>query len=342
MFPLGDRDLPEVEQKILSYVGARDLVNAKLVSKKWLQGVKRFMDHMKTSKKDEEIKRLLRNSLLEPVDLFATINLPRVKRDLYVNAQGEVFVLSDQCIMELDLNKLQVAREMRFPRVYGDKWKEAGRMTLRALSAGGYGEFAVDQEVFARPSIRLQFKATKSGNYLEYAGRNAINSVFDLIDFKKALGPFGLGWGYKNTYFSEETGRVHATKISEMGIEIAKFSRNLGNRLLDIAWSEDKRAAVFSIKIRDSKGKSDLYGIVEGREPRLIATIPIANANLLLVGTRLICHDSDSRSSKIIVLDMWNPESVRQDGANVTRILLSYTAALSEARTTLPESSCRP
>ena len=117
-------------------------------------------------------------------------------------------------------------------------------MTLRALSSGVDGEFVVDQEVFARPSIRLQFKATKSGNYLEYAGRNAINSVFDLIDFKKALGPFGLGWGYMDTYFSEETGRVHATKISEMGIEIAKFTRNLGNRLLDIAWSEDKRAAV--------------------------------------------------------------------------------------------------
>ena len=146
MFPLGDRDLPHVEHMILSYVGPRDLVNAKLVSKKWHQGVRRYLNHLKTSHKDGELKRLLRKSLLEPVTFFATIALPRPMRDLCVNARKEVYVLSDESVIELDINKLHVAKEMCFPRVYADKWKALGSRSKRELSADVDGHFAVKQE----------------------------------------------------------------------------------------------------------------------------------------------------------------------------------------------------
>ena len=76
----GDRDLPEVEQKNLSYLRPRELVRAKLVGKMWHQGIGRYLNHLKTSHKDEEFEKLLRKSMLEPVDIFITITLLAFQR----------------------------------------------------------------------------------------------------------------------------------------------------------------------------------------------------------------------------------------------------------------------
>ena len=183
MFPLGNRDLPVVEDKILSHMGPRDLVNAKLVSKEWYQGVRRYLNHLRTSKKE---KRLLRKSLLEPVTYFVTINLPMPKRDLCVNSgKEEVYVLSDECVMELDVNKLHAEKKIYFPRVFGDKWKAQGGRGTRELTSTANGDFEVKQEMFGyaydhqnqRPMpgfSQLLFKRTKSGSLLEYVGRNEL------------------------------------------------------------------------------------------------------------------------------------------------------------------------
>ena len=48
MFPLIDRDLPSVDEKILSYLSPEDLANAKLVSKKWYIIVHRNQGYLRS------------------------------------------------------------------------------------------------------------------------------------------------------------------------------------------------------------------------------------------------------------------------------------------------------
>ena len=221
MFPFGDRDLPVVEQKILSYVGARDLVNAKLVCKTWRQGVKKYLRHLKTAKKGREIKRMLRESLFEPVDFFATINLWRPKRDLCANERGEVFVLSDECVLEFDLDKLHVAKEMHFPSFISDRWD--GIRGCRKLTAGLDGHFEVHEEGFARAATLKQFRTCKSNmDYLEYVGGNqtpplGLSTLYGIDTI------YGRGKGYDDMYNGEAAG-------SKTAMEIEKFCSGLNRR----------------------------------------------------------------------------------------------------------------
>ena len=320
MFPFGGRDLPVVEQKILSYVGARDLVNAKLVCKTWRQGVKKYLHHLKTAQKGKEIKHMLRKLLLEPVNFFATINLWRPKRDLCANERGEVFVLSDECIVEFDLHKLHVAKELHFPSFISDRWD--GIRGCRKLTACLDGHFEVHQECWSSASTRKQFRTCKSKlDYLEYVGGNqtpplGLSGLYGIDTI------YGRGKGYDDMYNGETAGSTTAMEIERFCKD--EFSGSYFDFLCDVAWVEDMSAAVFSVSSTRS-GMSKLYGIEAGGGggPRLIAAIPMESANLLIVGTRVICHSGKEGNnwSNIIVLDVWNPESVRQEGVNVTRIM---------------------
>ena len=64
--------------------------------------------------------------------------------------------------------------------------------------------------------------------------------------------------------------------------------------------------------------------------PNLLATLPMEPLRLDVVGTRVLCHDApaaaaggnnfSSESNKIIVLDVWNPDSVRLGDVGVTEM----------------------
>ena len=47
MFPFLTRDVPHVEEKILSYLGPTDLIRSKRVSKKWDMVIQKRIDHLK-------------------------------------------------------------------------------------------------------------------------------------------------------------------------------------------------------------------------------------------------------------------------------------------------------
>ena len=51
MFPLIDRNMPHVEEQILSYLGAGDLIAASSVSKSWRTAAQRHVDRLATSNK---------------------------------------------------------------------------------------------------------------------------------------------------------------------------------------------------------------------------------------------------------------------------------------------------
>ena len=50
------------------------------MGKMWHQGIGRYLNYLKTSHKDEEFKKLLRKSMLEPVDIFIAITLLAFQR----------------------------------------------------------------------------------------------------------------------------------------------------------------------------------------------------------------------------------------------------------------------
>ena len=50
MFPLIDRNLPNVEHNIVSYLGSRDLVRAKVVCKAWHSVINRYINYLKVHK----------------------------------------------------------------------------------------------------------------------------------------------------------------------------------------------------------------------------------------------------------------------------------------------------
>ena len=62
--------------------------------------------------------------------------------------------------------------------------------------------------------------------------------------------------------------------------------------------------------------------------PNLLATLPMEPLRLDVVGTRVLCHDAPAAaaaaaggdSNAVIVLDVWNPDSVRRGDAAVTEM----------------------
>ena len=88
MFPPIDRNLPTVEENIISYLRPRDLLSAKLVCKLWRAIVRRYMANL-----GRDAKSLLaKEALLEPVSCYATITLPKDRRDITVNSRHGLHV----------------------------------------------------------------------------------------------------------------------------------------------------------------------------------------------------------------------------------------------------------
>ena len=77
-----------------------------------------------------------------------------------------------------------------------------------------------------------------------------------------------------------------------------------------------------------------VFAIRPGGEPKLLAEVPMDPVRLQVLGTRVLCHantwisdrhwrwyrlkKSESDDTKIIVFDVWNPDSVRKADVEVT------------------------
>ena len=51
--------------------------------------------------------------------------------------------------------------------------------------------------------------------------------------------------------------------------------------------------------------------------PRLIAMVPVKNAKIRVIGTRVFCYSSDRDTNCVAVFDVWNPDSVDVGSDNV-------------------------
>ena len=108
MFLAYNKNLPNVEDCILGNLSPRDLVNTKRVSRDWAMSVRRYIQQMGAKRKSD----LLERALLQPTSTYATVKLPCHVRDLAVNDNGEVYILGDDSIVQLDPVTLKVKRSM--------------------------------------------------------------------------------------------------------------------------------------------------------------------------------------------------------------------------------------
>ena len=90
-------------------------------------------------------------------------------------------------------------------------------------------------------------------------------------------------------------------------------------KLGDIAWLKGRCAAIFSVSMGKLRPESRIFGFEAGREPRLLARIPMSSPRLHVVGTRVLCRERNG-TGKVIIFDLWNPDSIRGEGVNVTDI----------------------
>ena len=109
MFLAYNKNIPLVEDRILGNLSPRDLVNTKRVSRDWAMSVQRYIQQMGAKRKSD----LLERALLQPTSTYATVKLPCHVRDLAVNDNGEVYILGDESIVQLDPVSLKVKRTVR-------------------------------------------------------------------------------------------------------------------------------------------------------------------------------------------------------------------------------------
>ena len=112
MFFYLKRDLPEVERQILDSLGPRDLVNAKQVCRHWATSVRRYIQQLDADKTSDLMKRAFR----ERHSFYAVVTITQTFHDLTVNDRKEMYILSDDKIMQFDTDKLHVTKTKMFER----------------------------------------------------------------------------------------------------------------------------------------------------------------------------------------------------------------------------------
>jgi len=324
MFHAYMRNIPELEDIILTNLGPRDLVNAKQVSKGWAGAVRRYVGQLqnKNKKQLERTSDLMEQAFLEPVQMHATVKLPQKVRDLTINGNGKVFILGEESIMELDTCNFHVIKNMVLERkkdVRGREllWDRENKVEGPwLLFAGKTGR----QFQLKNHRHTLKFKTSRAPgilNYVGIAGRSNGNGevigtrilprflplrvdprtglqASDVIQLPNGIYMCAVEKDNTESYLQEPR-----TQIYVFG---KTFETNDGNR---------------------TKMERLMYRYATIIAPKLIAVVPMSDVRLCVVGTRVFCYNNGTGCKDaglrdtIIVFDAWNPASVETLGENV-------------------------
>ena len=105
----------------------------------------------------------------------------------------------------------------------------------------------------------------------------------------------------------------------------------------DILWLKNNSASIFSVSFKfREREESRVFGIWvgSGEVPKLLAIIPMVHVKLHIIGTRILCHEHIAiihhhlaqqptdhiNNNRIIIFDLWDPNCVRQENINVTKL----------------------
>ena len=185
MFKSFDRNISSVEEKILSFLGPRDLIKARLVCKDWCSIVKKV--------ESQQHEDLFKEALFEAVTCFATIHLPKCERDISVIKGSEVYMLCDDSILLFDSAQLCIKSELKFPITHSKQWQDlALRQEPKELSV------SEDEQIF---TVRCcHSNLTKCYNFKKILSGKEPMLVWSCKGILSG-GGLGLllGWQQKNT-----------------------------------------------------------------------------------------------------------------------------------------------
>ena len=312
-----------MERLIFDCLGPRDLVKAKQVCKHWAISVKRYISQLDANRTSDLMKR----AFLKPLTSFVIIQVPQTFRDLTINNRKEIYILGDDKVMQLDSVNFQVKKTMMF------EWREEDYLERIKRQEIGYGNC-------------LRIFANKDGS------RFSINDpyrVYKKIEYRKYLSQPDTLW-----YSGDDKTKTRMVYNSDViCTKILPDGKKISKTYLQVVKTNSK--AIYLIKLASDLymytaeyDESKLYTLIRVAHMSTIGTFVVKNVanikmnpryvKLRLVGTRVFCYENGMSfadgmkvapenyepRSKIVVFDIWNPNSVESDGI-LTKIVLQKT-----------------
>ena len=305
MFLAYNKSIPLVEDCILDRLGPRDLVNTKRVCMDWAKSVRRYIGQIGTKRTSD----LMEQALLKPVSTYATVKLPYPVRDLTVNDRGELYILGDESITQLDHVNFRVKR--RIENCFSNDSHTKG-FFLYANTDGS--EFVIRKiQDFCLVSTGVQYDESKSDRLLTR------NITKDLLLMRRNEEVFGLPIPHTSKGETECRGSDLEILNNRCLCRFHKMKKRLGaSDLVRLP----NGSCIFAKEIKSCDSHAETLLVHKRRSEYVpIARLPLRGVRLRIVGTRVLCFSKileiGAESDCIIAFDIWNPESLEYCGDNV-------------------------
>ena len=311
MFSPTGRDIPQVDNMILSQLSPRELVRSKRVSKAWHMAIKRYIKYLQDTQ-HEVMKQMFQESLVQKVPCFAEIKLPRNVVAITVHDKTDVYILSGGSIKHFDLMDISFKPELTF--VSPGPWHYQRIHTTFSLSISSDGQQFTVKEFMLSKNYTFPI-----GTYVyekkTLCGHSSL--VLQESDITNFIATTAVPM-QRDSFPTADT-------VNEFFLTFYTALHG-GERLSDVVWLQNRSAAIFAVSYHDNyhnRFRSRVYGIKAGRHKAwLLAEVPIEPLRLHVHGTRVLCYPSDGRGGKMIVFDFWNPDSVRRGDLNIVDVNL--------------------
>ena len=307
MFLAYNKSIPQVDDIILHNLGPRDLVNAKGVCRDWAMSVRRYIGRMGTKKTSDLIEEAFR----QPVSTYATVKLPHTVRDLTVNDRGDVYILGDESITQLDPVNLQVK----------------GSIMLDTMAENdGYvnGFFLYANTDGSQFVIRRTFKGhskTVVSYGLKYDQSKSVDQLTRAItedEMRRNKDVIGLPMRYSGKGVPKCRGSGLDIFTNTCRCPLHKTKKALGaSDLVRLP----NGACLYAKEIESYSDPKTL--LIHWRKSGYvsIARIPMCGVKIRVAGTRVLCFskilEKGAQSDCIMAFDIWNPDSLHNCGDNV-------------------------
>ena len=313
MFLAYNKSIPLVEDCILDKLGPRDLVHTKRVCRDWATSVRRYIGQMGANRTGG----LLEQSFCLPVWTYATVKLPYPVRDLTVNNRGDVYILGDESITQLDPVTLLVKRCTGLDKRLAEKDSNENELFLYANKDGSQFVIRTTTKGSTRVLIGYGLKYDKSKSEDKLTREKTPTD--DLCLMRRNDDVVGLPMRFSAKGVAECRGSGFNVFTSTCLCQLHKMKKRLGaSDLIRLP----NGTCIFAKEIKSCFFHPESLLVHRTRSGYVpIARLPMRGVRLRVVGTRVLCFSKMAKkgaeSDSIIAFDVWNPDSLDICGDNV-------------------------
>ena len=319
------RDLPQVERLIFNLLCPRDLVNAKQVCKDWAISVRRYLGQLDANRTSE----LMKMAFLEPLPSYVIVKVPTSFRDLTINNRKEIYILGDGKIMQLDSVNFQVKKTMMYE--LREDYLEKIESPENGYAYGNCLNIFVNKDGSQFLVQDPYHRSRRSCKIFEY---RKCMSTPDILRYS-LKGKTRTRMSYNAEMISTKI--LSDRKKLSQG-DLLKVKTELkALYIIELSWD----LYMYTAK----NHKSEFHTLICVARMSTTGTFTVKNianikmfylyVTLRVVGTRVFCYERGMfftsamevvstnypPRNRIVVFDVWNPESVESDG-NLTKSVL--------------------